>query len=72
MELLGDVGHVESYFCSFEDSVNAGVRLVHGFHQKYHRLRKSLWMHSMVLQGDKAQIEPRFGPFGDSANLDAR
>ena len=26
----------------------------------------------MVLQGDKAQLEARFGPFGDSANLDAR
>jgi hypothetical protein len=29
-------------------------------------------MHPMVLLGDKAQMEPRFGPFGDSANLDAR
>jgi hypothetical protein len=26
----------------------------------------------MVLLGDEAQVEPRFGPFGDSANLDAR
>jgi hypothetical protein len=26
----------------------------------------------MVLQGDKAQMEARFGPFGDSFNLDAR
>ena len=26
----------------------------------------------MVLLGDKAQLEARFGPFGDSANLDAR
>jgi hypothetical protein len=24
-----------------------------------------------VLLGDKAQVETRFGPFGDSANLDA-
>jgi hypothetical protein len=23
----------------------------------------------MVLQGDKAQVEARFGPFGDSATL---
>jgi hypothetical protein len=29
-------------------------------------------MHQMVLLGDKAQVETRFGPFGDSANLDAR
>ena len=26
----------------------------------------------MVLLGDVAQLEARFGPFGDSANLDAR
>ena len=26
----------------------------------------------MVLVGDKAQLEAHFGPFGDTANLDAR
>ena len=26
----------------------------------------------MVLLGDEAQVEARFGPFGNSANLDAR
>ena len=26
----------------------------------------------MVLLGDEAQVEPHFGPFGDSANLDSR
>jgi len=26
----------------------------------------------MVLLGDEAQLEARFGPFGDSVNLDAR
>ena len=26
----------------------------------------------MVLLGDEAQLEARFGPFGDSANLEAR
>jgi hypothetical protein len=30
------------------------------------------WMRPMVLLGDKAQVEARFSPFGDSANLDAR
>jgi hypothetical protein len=29
-------------------------------------------MHPMVLLGDKAQLEARLGPFGDSANHDAR
>jgi hypothetical protein len=26
----------------------------------------------MVLLGDKAQVETRFGPFGDSADLEVR
>jgi hypothetical protein len=30
MELLGDVGHVESHFDLFGDSVSVGARLVHG------------------------------------------
>jgi hypothetical protein len=29
-------------------------------------------MHQMVLLGGKAQVEPYFGPFGDSPNLDVR
>jgi hypothetical protein len=29
-------------------------------------------MHPMVLLGDKAQVDARFGPFGHSANLDGR
>ena len=29
MELLGDVGHVESHFGPFGDSVSVGARLVH-------------------------------------------
>jgi hypothetical protein len=29
-------------------------------------------MHPMVLLGDEVQVDARFGPFGDSANLDAR
>jgi len=38
----------------------------------YHGLRKSFWTHLMVTLGDEAQVETRFVPFGDSANLDAR
>jgi hypothetical protein len=38
MELLGDVGHVESHFL-FGDSVNVGAREVHSLHQTYHRLK---------------------------------
>jgi hypothetical protein len=33
---------------------------------------KSFWAHPMVLLGDEAQVEAGFGPFGESANLDAR
>jgi hypothetical protein len=29
-------------------------------------------MHPIVLLGDEAQVKARFGPFGNSANLDAR
>ena len=38
MVLLGDVGHVESGFGPFEDSVSIGARKVHGLRQTYHRL----------------------------------
>ena len=33
---------------------------------------KSFWTHPMELLGDEGQVEARFGPFGDSANLNAR
>jgi hypothetical protein len=36
------------------------------------KAQKSFWTHLMVLPGDEAQLEPRFTPFGASANLDAR
>ena len=33
---------------------------------------KSFWMHPMELLDDEAQVEARFGPFEDIANLDTR
>ena len=33
---------------------------------------ETFWMHPMELLGDEAQVEARFSPFGDSANLDTR
>jgi hypothetical protein len=39
---------------------------------KHTMAQKSFWMHPMVLIGDEAQVEARFGPFRDSANLDTR
>jgi hypothetical protein len=38
MELLGDVGHVESHFGLFRDGVSVGARKVHGLCRTYHRL----------------------------------
>jgi hypothetical protein len=39
MELLGDVGHVESYFGLFGDDANLDARQVNGLCQTYRRLR---------------------------------
>jgi hypothetical protein len=39
MELLGDLGHVESHFGLFADSANMDAMLVQGLHRTYHRLR---------------------------------
>jgi hypothetical protein len=72
MELLGDVGYVESLFLLFGDCVSVSVRPVHGLHYTYHRLRKSFWTYLVVPQGDEAQVEVHFSPFRDSANLDRR
>ena len=59
MELLGDTGHAESRFGPFGDGVSVVARQVHGLRQTYHRLRKSFWMHLMVLLGNEAQVEAR-------------
>ena len=34
--------------------------------------QKLFWTHLMVLIREEAQVETQFGPFGASANLDAR
>jgi hypothetical protein len=39
MELLGDLGHVESRFCLFVDSSYLYATLVHGLRRTYHMLR---------------------------------
>ena len=36
MEVLGDVGHVESRFDPFRDGVSVGARSVQGWRQTYH------------------------------------
>ena len=67
MELLSDVGHVESHFILFGDRVSVGARYVHGLREMYHWLRNHFG-----LLGDETQVKARFSLFGDSANLDAR
>ena len=71
MELLGDVGHVESHSVRLEmvlvlvqDGSTVCAKRTIGF--------ISFRMHLMVLLGDEAQLEACFAPFGDCANLDAR
>ena len=39
MELLGDVGRVESCFGPFGDATSISARYVYGFNQMYHRVR---------------------------------
>jgi hypothetical protein len=39
MELVSDVGRVESCFSPFRDSVSVSARLEHGLHRTYHRHR---------------------------------
>jgi hypothetical protein len=118
MELVSDVGRVESRFSPFGDSVSVSVsvsaRLEHSLHRTYHRHRNRfgrsqsdsyvtrikwklgsvcfgivlLLMQDWFLVctkcsigieiilnalegtlGDEAQVEARFGTFGDSATL---
>ena len=71
MELLGDVGLVESCFRLFGDRVSVDGREVHGLRHTY--IGSDLVFNvSMVLLGEEAQLEAPFSPFGASANLDAR
>ena len=72
MELLGDVGHVESCFGLFGDSVSVFCKISAWFALDVPWAYKSFWTHPMVPLGDEAQVEAPFSPFGDSANLDAR
>ena len=41
MELLGDLGHVESRFGLVGDGVTIGARYMHGLRQTYHKLKNN-------------------------------
>jgi hypothetical protein len=62
MELLGDVGHVESHFGLLGDSVSVTARYWYGLCQTY----------QMKLLGDVDNVKSRFGLFGDSISDGAR
>jgi hypothetical protein len=63
MELLSDVGHVESHLFLFGDWCKIGA----GFTPNVPSAQKIILD---ILLGDKAQVNAHFGQFGDSANLD--
>jgi hypothetical protein len=63
MSNLGLV-YLEIVFVSVQDRYTVCTKCTIG--------SKSFWTHPMVLQGDEAQVEAHFGPFGDTPNLYAR
>ena len=71
MELLGDLGmwnldlgRLESVFVSVQNRCMVCAERTIG--------SEMFWTHPMVLLGHEAQVEARFGLFGDIANPDAR
>ena len=68
---LGDEAQEEAHFGSFVDIANLDARLVHGLCRTYHRL-KNHFGPPYGTQCDADQVEARFGPFGDSVNVDTR
>jgi hypothetical protein len=70
MDLLGDVGHVESHFGLFGDRVSS-VQDRCSVHTKCSRGSEIVLDTPDGTLGDEAQ-GASFGSFGDSDNLDAR
>ena len=63
------MGHVESRFSLFGDSVSVSARCM--VCAKRTIGLEIILDTMMVLLHDDAQVDARFGPFGDSVNLDA-
>ena len=66
------MGHVESCYGPFGDSVSIGATKVHGLRRMYHRDRKSFWTLPMVPLGYVGHIESCFGPFEDGVSVGLR
>jgi hypothetical protein len=71
MELLGDVGHVESRFGPFLDGVSVGANWC-TVCAKCTTGSEIIWTHVMELLGDVGHVESRFGPFGDGVSVGVR
>ena len=71
IELLGDVGLVESCFGPFGDGASVVQDRCTVCAKRTNGL-DIIFNTSMVLLGDEAPVDAHFGPCGDSANLDAR
>ena len=71
MELLGDVGHLESRFFLFRDKVMSAQDrcMVSARHTIVSEILLDTPTEPL---GEEAQVEARFSPFGDTANFDAR
>ena len=59
-----DLVRLEAVFVSVQDRCTVCAKRTIG--------SETFWTHPMVLLGDEAEVEARFGPFGDIANPDAR
>jgi hypothetical protein len=66
------VGHVDACFSPFVDSANLAQDRCMVCVERTIRSENHCWTHPMVLLGVDAQVDARFGPFGDSTNLGAR
>ena len=72
MDLLGDLGHVESRFSPIEAELVSVQDRCMVCARRTIGLEIVLDTPLMLPLGDEALVEARFSPFGDSANLDAR
>jgi hypothetical protein len=70
MELVGDIKSNLSSF--YFETVLVSVQHRCTICARVPWAQKLFWTHLMVPLGGEAQVEARFGPFRDSANLDAR
>jgi hypothetical protein len=70
VELLGDVGHMESHFSSFGYCVSVGLCIIlmldrAWFVHNVSLAQESFWTHLMELLGDMGLVESHFSMFGE-------